>query len=347
MCMKQAQEGFTASSYDFIDPFGFNPPQRSFQPPHWNPYGTTGSRNAPTSHLGLNCYGSRLGMPPDISFLNTIHLKPDHNFRVYSDEKKSILLSIGDNRASVNTNFAGFRLAGDGKSVEFGQKSHLSPEMGNDDSSHCPSFPVGFTSGAPPGTNWAELVRFSSNHHQHSSITALLDDDKSMPDILTQVQPPVAPPGSEWNQVASFTQQQSSLSPPWSNNWADPLRFPYQQSSATSLQGDDQTKTAIMTPLQPNAAPIGSEWDDVMRFTPPPSAGPLWTEWTEPASVSSQLPAASGNDTNANSEIFSDFTSSSLPPEFHQLGMVGDDDGVGATAICIFDDLLIHRQDLT
>ncbi|XP_024992485.1 two-component response regulator ARR12-like [Cynara cardunculus var. scolymus] len=365
MCMKRAQEGFTGPSYDFIDPFGFNASQRNFQQSHWNPFGI-GSRNATTSHLGLNCYGSRLGMPPDISFLNTIRLRPDHNFRVYGDEKKSVLLSIGDNRASSNTNFAGFRLAGDGKSVEFGQHSHLSDgsriirengsyiqqqhslsEVGNDDSSHCPSFSASFTSGAPPGTNWADLIRFSSNHQQQSSIAALLDV-KSMPTILTQPQPPppVAPPGSDWNQVASFTQQQSSLSPPWSN-WAEPLKFPCQQSSITSLQGIDQTKTAIMTPLQPGAAPPGTEWDEAVSFTPPESAAPLWTDWTEPASGSSQRPAASGNDTNANSEIFSDFTSCSLPPEFRQLGMVGGDDGVDATTICIFDDLLFDRQDLT
>lgn len=291
MCMKRAQEGFTGSSYDFIDPFGFNTSQRSFRQPHWNhPFGI-GSRNATTTHLGLNRYGSRFGIPPppDTSFLNTIRFKPDHNFRVYGDEKKSVLLSIGDNRTSSNTNFAGFRLAGDGKSVEFGLNGHLSENGSSIQQQH--SLP--------------EVGNYDSSHS------------------FTSIMPPVAPPGAEWSQVAGFTQQQSSsLSPPWSN-WAD------------------QTKTAIMTPL----APPGSEWDEVVSFTPPQSAAPLWAE---PGSVSSQPAAASGNDTNANSEIFSDFTSSSLPPEFRQMGMVGDDDGVDATAICIFDDLLFdHRQDLT
>ncbi|KAI3741265.1 hypothetical protein L1987_58936 [Smallanthus sonchifolius] len=285
LCMKRAQEGFTGSSYDFTNNFSFNTLQESFQQSHWNPF-QMGSRNTATTRFNFDYYKSRSRTPQHLSLLKTIRLKPNHNFSVYGDETKNILLrSIEDRRVHPKTNFAGFRFARDGKSVVFGENSHLAssvqqqlsfPEMGIDDSTHCASFFDSFTpqqsSVAPMGTG-DEPVSINS---QLSSLAALLAVDEPMPDIMTHLQPSAAPIRFDWN--SEVTQQPSSVAPPW------------------------------------------SDWDEQLRFTcpPPQSEGLQWTDWAEPPSLSPQQPL-SGNTANANSDIFSDFTSS-LPPEFCEVG---------------------------
>ncbi|KAI3800494.1 hypothetical protein L1987_28585 [Smallanthus sonchifolius] len=321
LCMKRAQEGFTGSSYDFTNNYSFNTLQESFQQSHWNPF-QMGSRNTATTRFNFDFYKSRSRTPQHLSLLKTIRLKPNHNFSVYGDETKNILLrSIEDRRVHPKTNFAGFRFARDGKSVVFGENSHLTssvqqqlsfPDMEIDDSTHCASFLDSFTpqqsSVAPMGTG-GEPDSISS---QLSSLAALLAVDEPMPDIMTQLQPSAAPTRFDWNSEA--TQPPSSVAPPWSD-WDEQLRFTCQQ----------QQQQPVMTP--------------------PLSEGLQWTDWAEPPSLSPQQPP-SGNTANANSDIFSDFTSS-LPPEFCELGAVGDDNGVDATAISIFDDLLFEDGELT
>ncbi|KAI3514183.1 hypothetical protein L1887_12502 [Cichorium endivia] len=103
--------------------------------------------------------------------LKTIQIKPDRSFRVCGDEKKNILLSIQENKVSSNTRFAGFRLASDGKFVEFGQNGHF--RNGVDESlpttlTHrkLPTPPPTVMTQLPPAaglqwTDWAELPVFT------------------------------------------------------------------------------------------------------------------------------------------------------------------------------------------
>lgn len=273
MCMKRAQEGFTGcSSYDFTDSFGFNT-EETFQQSHYNPF-QIGSLNTFTPHFSLNNYKLRSRIPPYTSLLNTIRIKPDHNFRVYGDQKKNVLLSIENNNVQPNTSFAGFRLARDGKSVMFGENNHLSSQQ--------------------------QPVSFSEMVNDNSSLQSLLK-----------------PPGTV----------------------DEPVIISSQLSSLAALLGVDE-------PMQQSALPTGFDWNKAASFTdspstimtPPQSTGLQWTDWSEPPS---------GNDTNANSEIFSDFTSTSLLSEFGEMPKVGDDYGVDATAISVFDDLLFDNQELT
>nr|XP_043622940.1 two-component response regulator ARR1-like [Erigeron canadensis] len=309
MCMKRAQEGFTGSLYDLTYPFGFNIPQENLQQSHWNPF-QMGPRNTTTTtrHFDLNSYKSRARLPQQnyTSLLSTIQLKPDHNFRVYGDQKKNVLFSIGDSRlVQSNTSFAGFRLTRDGKSVMFGENNHLNksciqfssvhqqvsvPEIGTGDSSHCQSLSV---SSAPPGNG---PVKFNA---QLSSLAALLDLDEPMP-----------PLGS-----SNFTEQPSSVATPWTN-CDEPFGFTCQEQQHSGIMAQPQ------------------------------STGLQWTNWAESPAFSPQLPP-SGNDTNTNAEIFSDFSSTSLPPDICELGTVVDDYGVDTSAISVFDDLLFDHQELT
>ncbi|KAI3826004.1 hypothetical protein L1987_00043 [Smallanthus sonchifolius] len=101
--------------------------------------------------------------------------------------------------------------------------------------------------------------------------------------------------------------------------------------------------------------PPWSDWDEQLRFacqqqqqqqqlvmTPPQSDGLQWTDRAEPPDFSSQQPP-SGDTANANSDIFT----LPLPPEFCEWGAVGDDSGVDASAISVFDDLLFDDEELT
>ncbi|XP_071742092.1 two-component response regulator ORR23-like [Rutidosis leptorrhynchoides] len=284
LCMKRAQEGFTGSSYDMNDHFGFNTLQ-NFQQSHWSPFNMGSRKTTTINHFNTNTYKSRSILPQDsyTSLLHTIRLKPDHNFRVYGDQKKSVLLSIGDNKVQSNATFSGFRLTRDGKSVLFGENGscentttiqsmsassfHQLPfqEMGND------------------------------NFSQLSSLAAVLGVDEPMQAKLSQQQPSSVL-GSDWTNASSFTEPLSS----WTNSM-------------------------IHEPL---------------------SAGLQWTDLTDPSGLSPQQPA-SGNEPNSNSDIFSDFNSTSLPIEMFEMGMVGDDYGVDATALSVFDGLLFDNQVLT
>ncbi|CAH1447964.1 unnamed protein product [Lactuca virosa] len=274
ICMKRAQGVFTSSSYDFTDPFNFNPSQANSQESHWNPFPIR-SRNTTPSLFSLNCYESRLRTFPNMPLLSKIQLKPDRSFRVCGNEKKNILLSIEDNnRICSDSSFAGFRLANDGKSIQFGQNGHFDdggvnksyiqqhdfcPEMGNDDSTL-----------GPERDDWM------------SSVASLLGVDDNLPSILTQQQPPTL---SHQNKVAATTMTQ-----------------------------------------------------------PPPSVGLQWSDWAEPPGFSPQQPPPPpGNEVNDNFEIFSDFIS----PGLCELGKGIDENGVDATGICGFDDLLFNNQDLT
>ncbi|KAK1420170.1 hypothetical protein QVD17_21544 [Tagetes erecta] len=326
-CKKRAQEAFTGLSYDFTDSFGFKRLQESFQQSHWNPF-QMGSRHTTTTPFNFNYYKSRSIMPQRLSLLKTIRLKPDHNYSIYGDETKNILLrSIEDRRVHQNTSFAGLRFARDGKSVVFGHNNHLSSssvqqqpsftETGYDNYTHFAPVLTSFTpqqSSVPPLGTADESVSINS---QLSSLAALLDFDDPMPATMTQLQPSEAPPGFDWSNVA--TQPPSSAASTWSD-WDEQLMFTCQQQ-----QQQQQQLTVI---------------------TPPQSAGLQWTDWAEPPIFSPQQPP-SGNTANVSSDIFSDFTSPSLPPEFCELGAVGDDDILDATAVSVFDDLLFDNEELT
>lgn len=326
-CKKRAQEAFTGLSYDFTNSFGFKRLQESFQQSHWNPL-QMGSRNTTTTPFNFNYYNSRSIMPPRLSLLKTIRLKPDHNYSIYGDETKNILLkSIENRRGHQNTSFAGFRFARDGKSVVFGHNSHLAssvqqqpsfPDMGYSNSTYFPSALTSLTpqqSSVPPLGTLDESVSISS---QLSSLAALLDIDEPMPATMTQLQPSAAAPsGFDWSNVA--TQPPSSAAPPWSD-WDEQLMFTCQQQQ--------------------------QQQQDLNVMTPPQSAGLQWTDWVEPPIFSPQQPP-SGNTTNVNSDIFSDFTSPSLPPELCDLGLAEDDDVVNAIATSVFDDLLFDNEELT
>ncbi|KAK9056214.1 hypothetical protein SSX86_027304 [Deinandra increscens subsp. villosa] len=312
LCMKRAQEVFAGSSYDFTDNFGFNTLQEKFQQYHWNPF-QMGSSNTTTSPFNLNYYKSRSIRPqPRLSLLKTIQLKPNYNFSEYGDDTKNALLrSIEDSRVHPDTSFAGFRFARDGKSVVFGQDSHVAssveqqlsfPEMGNDDSTHCPPFLDSFTpqqsSIAPPGTV-DELVSISS---ELSSLTALLADDEPMPAIMTQLQPSAAPPAFDWNKAV--TQPSSSAAPPW------------------------------------------PEPQQLAAITPPQSAVLQWIELEELPNFSPQQPSPE-NTADITSDIFSEFTlNPPLPPEFCEHGVVGDDISADEP-ISGFGELLFDNLELT
>ncbi|KAI3711361.1 hypothetical protein L2E82_41382 [Cichorium intybus] len=125
MGMKRVQEEFTGSSYDLTDPLSFyNTSQPHFQESHWNPFRIR-PINTTTSLFGSNFYETKSRTFPNMPLLNTIQIKPDRSFRICGDEKKNVLLSIQENKVSSKTCFAGFRLASDGKSVEFGQNGHF------------------------------------------------------------------------------------------------------------------------------------------------------------------------------------------------------------------------------
>nr|GEW04768.1 two-component response regulator ARR12-like [Tanacetum cinerariifolium] len=381
MCMKRAQKGFTDSSYDFTGPFTFNTSQRSFQQSYWNPFQTR-FRNTTTSHFNLNSYNIRPKITQHEPLLNTIRFKPNHNFRVYGDERKNVLLSINDSRVHSNTGFAGFRLTGDGKSVMFGEKCHLGirsvnesciasptaaslnqrcsyPELGNDDSSYCLSSVVS------PGSALGEPVRFSG---QMSSLAALLGVDEPISAILNQLQPSAASPGFDWNKAASFTSQQPAIMTQMQPSEGyqvtecnDAASFTCQQPTImTQMQpyevqqvtesNDANSFTCqqptIMTQMQTSEVQQVTECKDAASFTQPQSAGLQGIDWAEPPIFSPHQPP-SGNDANASSEIFSDFTSTCLSPEFFEPGMVGDDNSFDVTAMSVFDDLLFNNQLLT
>ncbi|KAL8192396.1 hypothetical protein R6Q57_027579 [Mikania cordata] len=324
-CMKRAREGFKGSSYDFTDNFGFKTLREKFQQSHWNPF-QMGSRNTTKTHFNLNYDTSVSRMPQRLSLLKTIRLKSDHNyFSVYGDETKNVLLrSIEDSGVHSNTSFAGFKFARDGKSVVFGQNSHIAssfqqhlsfPEMRNDSSTHRPSFSINsFTpqqsSVTPLGTGGDSVSHIASSFQQHLSLADLLASDEPMPAIMTQPQPSTAPPGFDWNQQEE-TQLSSSFAPPYPD-WDEQLSFTSHQHQQVAVMALPQS--------------AGLQWTDD------------WSEQEPPSFSLQQL--LSANTANASFDIFNDFTSTYVPPESCHLRVTGDDNGVDAVSISDIDYLL-------
>ncbi|KAI3782358.1 hypothetical protein L2E82_12403 [Cichorium intybus] len=124
-----------------------------------------------------------------------LQIKRDRSFRVCGDEKKNILLSIQENKVSSNTRFAGFRLASDGKSVEFGQNGHFcnGDWFGNVSESYIlgvdESLPTTLTHRKPPTPPPTVMT-------QLPPAAGLQWTDWAEPPVFTAPQPP---PGNEVN----------------------------------------------------------------------------------------------------------------------------------------------------
>ncbi|KAI3711360.1 hypothetical protein L2E82_41379 [Cichorium intybus] len=193
MSVKRDQERLPGSSYDITDPLAFyNNSQPNFQESHWDPF-------------RIRPINTTIRTFPNMPLLNTIQIKPDRSFRVCGDEKKNILLSIQENKVSSNTRFVGFRLASDGKSVEFGQNSrfHDGDRIGNASKNYI------------VGDDDSTLG--SERDDWMSSIAGFLGVDESLPTTLTHRKPPptvmTQPPPAAWSDWAEppvFTPPQPS-----------------------------------------------------------------------------------------------------------------------------------------